>query len=579
MTLNGSWMVLPRFGLVFRTVAPLGDMHACNGQRVKKHAEQQCCSVTSPRSRHATASRTLKKHGEQQCCSVTSPPAACCPSSISQFHTGQSNDEYTNIPSEMLDDLANNWGVELCIPDRYSRSSHQAPSLSSSTSELSQLVAQVTDKFIFDRVTICGSQANSWAIDDATNQNASLCLFAAGSYVAGDGSALQTFSTSEFDVGKLVALTMPPEEVHIPACRVNTVPLPYHIPGVVEPEELMAYEDECLQAVHIRLCWAKMRSMPYKALFMELVLAGNGATLSNRALVAIGKLAVHHEICVVVDEIMTGGRTGSMLYLLSKPLTFQAAVTHITMGKWCKLGMVLLSKKWAAKREVMYPVTKRGASTFIPAVEAAVHWRCLNQRLSEIPERRARVLAKLQLKEEQVWGVGLLLFGPCQLETAYGLKCRYLPLVHANTPIDTVKSTLVKPGYAQTFRFHVNQLVMDATRKWILDVPQPKVDAHSTAAEQKMDAERLSDYSFIAKLVKGCSELEEKPSDEWRAKCMPKDINRTQGEAALRRLSEAGCMEQTQTGNKRKRQWKLQEGCIAPWKCDDYDEIIAGMHN
>ena len=62
---------------------------------------------------------------------------------------------------------------------------------------------------------------------------------------------------------------------------------------------------------------------------------------------------------------------------------------------------------------------------------------------------------------------------------------------------------------------------------------------------------------------------------------MPKDINRSQGEAALARLKMAGCMETTQRGVKRKRQWKLREGLISPWKSDDFDEILsnAGMFN
>ena len=236
----------------------------------------------------------------------------------------------------MADDLANNWGVNLCLPDRYNRSFH-CPKLprildvnDGQTSPFASLpgkIAAETDLFCFERVSICGSQANSWAINDATNHNASLCLFAAGSYVAGDGSALQSYSSSEFTTGSELALITPPQDVSKGVCT-NTVPLPYHIPGVLGAKELMAYEDECLQAVHIRLSWAKMRRKPFKALLLELMLAGNGAILSNRALVSIGKLAIHHNLHVIVDEIMTGGRTGNMFYLFSKPPSFQSTVTH-----------------------------------------------------------------------------------------------------------------------------------------------------------------------------------------------------------------------------------------------------------
>jgi hypothetical protein len=131
----------------------------------------------------------------------------------------------------------------------------------------------------------------------------------------------------------------------------------------------------------------------------------------------------------------------------------------------------------------------------------------------------------------------------------------------------------------KAFKVQVNKLIMGATRKWIMDAPQPEVDMHSTPAEQRMDEERLSDFAFIAKLIKDSSELDEKPSDDWRKECMREDINRTQGEAALGRLKVAGCIETTQKGRKRKRNWKLQEGFIAPWKSEDFDEIVAGMEN
>ena len=484
----------------------------------------------------------------------------------------------------MADDLANDWGINLCLPDRHFRSLRSPPlprALGASERNFSSifpgLVAAETDKFNFERVSICGSQANSWAIDDATNQNASLCLFAAGSYVAGDGSALQSYSTSEFTLGAELAFITPPKEVKNPAARENTVPLPYHIPGVLKPDELMAYEDECLQAVHIRLCWAKMRRKPFKALLLELMLAGNGAILSNRALVSIGKLAAHHQLCVIVDEIMTGGRTGRMFFLLSKPPSFQAAVTHITFGKWSQMGMVFLSKSWAEKRKTLYPVTKRGASTVLSAEEAVIQWQCVKKCLKEIPQKREKVLKKLKLKEEQVWGEGIMLFGPCRRETTRGLKCRYLPQVHSCTPIDSIRSTVVMSGTA--FKVNVNKLIMGAIKKWILDCPQPVTDMDSTPAELKMDEERLSDFVFISKLIKESSELDEKPSDDWRKECMRGDVNRTQGEAALGRLKLAGCMETTQVGRKRKRHWKLQEGIIAPWKSDDFDEIVAEWEN
>jgi len=474
-----------------------------------------------------------------------------------------------------MDDLANNWGTKFCLPDN-GHPSLRRPSLpralgeagSSSSTMLSGLVSAETDQFTFERVSVCGSQANIWAIDDATTQNASLCLYAAGSYICGDGSALERFSTSKFNVGAELSIIMHPNSVRDARIRTHTIPLPYHIPGVLNPKELMDYEDKCLQAVHIRLCWAKMRRTPYKALFLELMLAGTGAVLSNRALVSLGRLARHHNLCVIVDEIMTGGRTGSMFYLLSKPQSFQAVVTHITLGKWSQMGLVFLSKSWAKKRMTMYPFKLRGASTYLVEDEALVQWRCVKKCLPEIPKKRKNVLDKLRLKEEDVWGEGLLLFGPRRMDTLRGLKCRYLPLIHKDTPIDSIKSTL--PMEPKAWRSHVNNEVMTANKLWISDVPQPEVDpTDSTPMERKLDAERLRDFVIVAKLIKESKELDEKQAEDWKECCMPKGLNRNDSEGALGRMQVAGYMKQTQVGRKRQRNWKLQDGVIAPWKSED----------
>jgi hypothetical protein len=485
-----------------------------------------------------------------------------------------------------MDDLANNWGVNLCYPEN-SRPSILSPwrSLPRSQSagdrpsfaQIPGLVAAETDDFVFERVAVSGSQANNWAINDATQQNANRCLFGAGSYVAGDGSALQSFSTSDFSPCCELALIMAPNEVKIPIGRSNTVPLPYHIPGVLEPNELIEYEDECLQALHIRLCWGKMRREPYKAILLELILAGNGASLSNRALICLAKLAIYHQLRVIVDEIMTGGRTGEMFCLLSKPPSFRAVVTHVTFGKFTKLGMIFISKSWLEERTKMYPFTQRGASTSLGADQAVVHWRCVKKNLSDIPKKREKVLKKLKLKEEQVWGAGLLMFGPCRWDTPSSLKCRYLPLIHEHTPFDSSAASRRMMMPRNDFRVHVNGLIIQSVNEWIDEVPQPEDDLHSSPAEQKIDAERLLDFSFISQVIAQCDESEEKGAEDWIKEFMPADVNRHNGEAALARLERAGGFQKTQVGKKRKRCWKLTEGFVAPWKVQDFDDVVDGM--
>lgn len=440
------------------------------------------------------------------------------------------------------------------------------------SSDLSSLLDHITDQFVFECVNICGSHANSWAIDDATNYQASLCLFAAGSYVAGDGGALQSYSTSEFAPGFNLATIVHPNQVKNPLARENTIPLPYHIPGVLPAQELREYEDKCLQAVHIHLCWAKMRRKPYKALLLELILAGNGATLSNRALISIGKLAAYHGLRLIVDEIMTGGRTGQMFLLLSKPPSFVSAVTHITLGKWTQMGMVFLSTAWADQRKNLYPCCKRGASTFLCGEDARIHWTTVKACLSEIPAKRDKVLEKLKLTEADVWGEGLLIFGPVRWNHPKGLHCRYLPMIHKDTPIDSVRHALVST--ARVFRKDTNKTIVDAVKAWIEDEPQPMVHPDLSDAEKKMEREKMMDFIFIANVVKSHKELDDKQSVDWKALCLPADANRNEAEAVLGRLKLAGGMEQIQVGKKRQRKWQITQGFISPYKSADFDEVV-----
>jgi len=473
----------------------------------------------------------------------------------------------------MSDDLANNWGTNLCLSGLESRKkgSRKLPfarhqEVSTTSQSLPIMVHSSTDgKFIFERLSVCGSDANHWAVSDATNLNTSLCLFACGSYVAGDGSAFQCLSTSDFGVGDCLAFITHPDKVENSVARAQTIALPYHVPGTMESRELTAYEDLCLQALHIRLCWAKMRAKPYKALFLELMLAGNGAILSNHALIAIAKLAVHHQLSVIVDEIMTAGRTGRMFYLLSKPQPFISVVTHITLGKWTQNGIVVIGKSWAKKRKDVYALPKRGASTHLCEDEARDTFGCVKQHLHHTTQRREKILQSLKLSEKHVWGAGCLIYGPVSRSVTRGLKCRYLGQIHFHLPIDKVPSTVVHHP-PHLYKFEVNKVIVKTVTMWALDVPQPEVIDNPSPEEKKMDVERLSDYDFISKLIKQSTELDEKTSEEWRNELMPKEINRTQAESAMSRLEKAGYMERTQKGKKRTRNWKLTNGFIAPWK-------------
>ena len=104
---------------------------------------------------------------------------------------------------------------------------------------------------------------------------------------------------------------------------------------------------------------------------MEITLASNGSTVSDRALTILGHLAHVHDFGIVVDEIMTGGHTKAMLSTMEKPKIFQKSVQFITMGKWLKCGMVLGSKRQQTIRnKLLSQQLPRGASTGINGNEA-----------------------------------------------------------------------------------------------------------------------------------------------------------------------------------------------------------------
>ena len=144
---------------------------------------------------------------------------------------------------------------------------------------------------------------------EATDGNTLACLFAAGTYLGGDDSVLQMIS-STVPVGYYG-----PQMVCLPSQmgafgKSQTVGLPYYIPcESCDPAHLLRYEEICFQELHVRLLLKRMTGAPYKAILIELCLAGLGAILSHNALERLALLAKIHNISIIVDEIMTAGRT------------------------------------------------------------------------------------------------------------------------------------------------------------------------------------------------------------------------------------------------------------------------------
>ena len=100
-----------------------------------------------------------------------------------------------------------------------------------------------------------------------------------------------------------------------------------------EPVELREAEVECLLELEYLLKDGLINS-----LLLELVQVTTGFILSASFLADLRSLFRRYNAKIVVDEVMTAGRTSEFL-LYSTKCGFQA--DYITMGKWVMGGLVL----------------------------------------------------------------------------------------------------------------------------------------------------------------------------------------------------------------------------------------------
>jgi hypothetical protein len=447
----------------------------------------------------------------------------------------------------MCDDLANTWGTTFCCPLDNTRRIEKGGSVS----KFGQAISCSTDgKFVLLKPMACGSDANLWAISDATGFNTSACLFAAGSYIAGDGGSLQPFSSSKFNFLENLADIAEPSDIHNDVARSNTVGLPYHINGVLDAEALEKYEDECLLGLHTFLVLAKMKGNPFEALLLELCLAGNGGVLSDRALKYLGELAFAHGLRIIVDEIMTAGRSGeAMLLLQSKPKAFQDVVTHVTVGKWVSLGAVLVSPKFAIEREARFGSSvRRGASTYLGCEEATSCWITVMANQATIADRRRAVLKRFRVPAADAWGIGLLIFAPVRrTDSKQGLKSRFLPMIHSNTPIDPIKYQKMD---AKVLKQSLNHSIVQKSLNWV---------------HHKEEALSI-DYLLCSHIARHCKVGDHYSSQQWRQMLKVGESTRTKGESMLRRAADALLMHTALKGKKRCRFWFVDTVMIPPWK-------------
>ena len=379
----------------------------------------------------------------------------------------------------MGDDCYNCWGCHLVSVSKNKASSSFSRCDSALDVEgekdlrpLREMISNTfQNKFILLKVMSCGSDANMHAIMAATHGDTNRCLVAAGSYIAGDDGPLQCWSTTTLDLQEGVSYITQPALINNQFTQRQTIALPYCIPGMLDLKCQKEFEYKCMNALHIRCLLAKMKDRPFTCIILELMLAGNGASLSDRALEMLGRLAKLHGIIFIIDEIMTAGRTGKMLMLEGKPAVFTKRVTHVTLGKWFRAGLVLTTP--TAKLDIAISTgtlaidhtSRRGAST--STVDCKLVLRIWAEALLQIQNcfiRRQMVLKKLKVKEDDTWGTGTLIFAPVRrYGMIHGLKNRLLPMLEINHPIESIQCTK-SPNWSKQA---VNNSTVATVNEWV----------------------------------------------------------------------------------------------------------------
>jgi hypothetical protein len=363
------------------------------------------------------------------------------------------------------DDLENRWGVHLVYdPSRVP---------SATMSQFQHVVKQGIPNFQLHSFYESGTSANEAAVLSATNNDISRCLIAMGSYGGGEGLMFR-LSSSQHSSAKQLSVISSPNEVVDENSRKQTVALPYYIPcAKYSDNEIGTHEKVCLEALNQKLFVAKLVGTPFQAILMELILCGTGGELSNNFLRSFGVLCEHYNVCIIVDEVMTGGRVGPNMTLASTtPTEFINQVKFITMGKFVGCGMLLTRvPKRPSDRDSI-----RGKSTESSPDFAHYKWRTVTLVLAKgmADERRQQVVDMMDCGvHENNWGKGCMIFtSRSRPSSTKGLKNRHLPRLE-NTKIS--KGT-TKP--TEWTRSTVCELLLLSGKKWIDEMKQMDEEKH-----------------------------------------------------------------------------------------------------
>ena len=456
----------------------------------------------------------------------------------------------------MSDDRANDWGCDLICMGRSSGRKRKVGAMIAILSNdqrqrnFHSLIEKTTNNlFGLMKLTTNGSDANLYTVTSLTQGNTSGCLVACGSYVSGDSGPLQSWSTSAFDIGRGPYIIICPEDQRItPFTLEHTIALPYFIEGTMCDDERHKYENECLEHLHILCLYNKVMKNKVTCILMEITLASNGSTVSDRALTILGHLAHLHDFGIVVDEIMTGGHTKTMHSTMEKPKIFQKSVEFITMGKWLKCGMVLGSKRQQTiQNKLLSKRLPHGASTGINGNEACTIFSEVLNNLENGDARRRTVLTKCRVKETDAWGKGLHILIPGKREGILAGTRNRLLLLIMNTPI-----TVHSPKKCTEWNKEaVNEKTFQSCHKWIIS---PQVGG-------------LDEFGYIFKII--CYFVHQ--ASDWKdsffqtdyiiKKVLEKDcpLKKSDVTSILELIADADLIKQVRKYKNRLRGWTLSD--------------------
>ena len=462
----------------------------------------------------------------------------------------------------MADGLANEWGANLVFLDAKNRRKY----MDRAVTLLEAAIRRTTDeKFALRKIASCGSDANLHAVAEASFGQTDAVLIGCGMYVAGDKGPLHQWSTSSFDITSGPSFIVTPAQTLVTFTKEHVVALPYIIPLQEHKDqeilkEIHAYEDECLHELHIRLLLNKLNGRPTKVLFLEIMLSGNGAELSDRVLERLGQLSRHHNFSIVVDEILTGGRCGTMLLTQQAPGSFQERVTHITMGKWLQAGLVLSSEAFkVSSDETLIHYPSRGPSTEINATPPYLCWELVDEMLEYTDQRREEVISHLNgISENDCWGRGVIIFAPAKRTDAeQGLKNRFLPMLE-KARMDKFRWER-NPDWSKT---NVSAKIVEGVKLWITHMKDAwAADVRKTFCEY-LATEFIGKHPFtITKDMKEqISRLWQEPLELYQLKDILKDAAKSELVASKVKTA------------KRIRGWEIGRINVTPWRLHQEEE-------